>query len=182
MLVDLKRLTDAQIIALQPRIAAIYRGAFTPPPYSKPEAEIAEFGQALPTQFDRQGYRFVGAFDRDAGELAGFAYGFDCTPQRWWYRQVQPGLPQGLAEAWLEDSFNFVEIAVDPPFQGQGIGGELHDALLSGLQRRRAVLSTLQAETAAHRLYRRRGWVTLREDFFFPGVARRYLIMGLELK
>ena len=174
-------LTGPQIEAIKPRIVEIYREAFTPPPYNKPEAEIAEFAQALTTQFDRQGYKFVGAFEDETERLVGFAYGFACIPERWWYQQVRPGLPEQITDTWLADSFNFVEIAVDPQFQGQGIGGRLHDHLLAGLPYPRAVLSTLQADTIAQRLYRRRGWVVLREDFLFPGVPRRYKIMGLEL-
>jgi ribosomal protein S18 acetylase RimI-like enzyme len=80
----------------------------------------------------------------------------------------------------LEDSFQLVEIAVDPQVHEQGIGGGLHDHLLRGLGHKRAVLSTLQAATAAHHLYRTRGWVVLHENFIFPGVERRYRIMGLE--
>lgn len=178
---QLSILTASKITALKPRIVEIYREAFTPTPYNKPEAEINEFEQALTTQFDRQGYKFVGAFEGDSERLVGFAYGFACIPERWWYQQVRPGLPREIADFWLEDSFNFVEIAVDPQFQGHGLGGRLHDALLTDLLYTRAVLSTLQADTAAQRLYRRRSWVVLRSDFFFPGVERRYQIMGLEL-
>jgi ribosomal protein S18 acetylase RimI-like enzyme len=174
-------LAGPQIEALQSRIVAIYREAFTPLPYNKPEAEIDEFAQVLPTQLDRAGYKFVGAFGGNPERLVGFAYGFACIPERWWYQQVRPGLRRDIAEAWLQGSFNFVEIAVDPQFQGQGIGGRLHDALLADLPYSRAVLSTLQADTAAQRLYQRRGWGVLRENFFFPGVERRYQIMGLEL-
>jgi ribosomal protein S18 acetylase RimI-like enzyme len=173
-------LTNPQIKALQPRIVEIYRQAFTPPPYNKPAAEITEFAQALTTQFDRQGYRFVGAFGGNPERLVGFAYGYACLPERWWYQQVRPVLPQETAETWLADSFNFVEIAVDPQLQEQGFGSRLHDALLDRLPYARAVLSTLQADTAAQRLYRRRGWVVLLKDFFFPGVDRRYQIMGLD--
>ena len=94
----------------------------------------------------------------------------------------QPALPEPVARNWLENNYQFVEIAVDPLFQGQGIGRRLHDQLLEGLDYRRALLSTLQADTVAHALYRTRGWIVLCEDLFFSGVPRRYQIMGLELK
>jgi GNAT superfamily N-acetyltransferase len=87
-----------------------------------------------------------------------------------------------MADLWLESSFMLVEIAVDPDFQRQGIGGRLHDRLLQGLPHQRAVLSTLQGQTAAHHLYRSRGWIVLLEHFFFAGVPREYQIMGLELR
>jgi hypothetical protein len=44
-----------------------------------------------------------------------------------------------------------------------------------------AVLSTLQADTAAMRLYRRKGWQVLVSDFYFPGSTRPSAILGLNL-
>jgi ribosomal protein S18 acetylase RimI-like enzyme len=82
---------------------------------------------------------------------------------------------------WLSDYFEFVELAVHPDVQGQGTGGQLHDRLLAGLPHATAALSTRQAETRALALYRRRGWVTLLENFHFPGNLDRWLIMGKDL-
>jgi GNAT superfamily N-acetyltransferase len=175
-------LTNPQIEALHSQIVAIYRAAFTVPPYNKPEAEVAAFARALPTQLDRAAFRFVGAFEPDTRRLVGFAYGYTSAAGQWWYETVKLALPEPAASYWLANTFQFVEIAVAPQAQGQGIGGRLHDHLLQGLEHDRAILSTLQAETVAHHLYRARGWVTLRQDFFFPGVERRYQIMGLEFK
>jgi ribosomal protein S18 acetylase RimI-like enzyme len=175
-------LTDQQIETLQFQIVAIYRDAFGRLPYNKPEAEITEFAQSFLNQLDRDGYRFVGAFDSDSERLVGFAYGYDITAARWWCEYVKPALPEEVAFTWLEDSYQFVELVVDPRYQGRGIGSRLHDELLREVPQDRAVLSTLQGQTAAHRLYRRRGWIVLREDLVFPGVDRRYQIMGLELK
>lgn len=175
-------LADHQIEAHRTRIVAIYRDAFLPPPYNKPEAEVVEFARWLPRHVGREAFRFVGAFEGGSEQLVGFAYGYASAAGQWWYDVVRPALPGTMAAPWLADSFQFAEIAVDPRVQGRGIGGRLHDQLLRGVRQERAVLSTLQADTVAHHLYRRRGWVVLRQDFFFPGVARRYQIMGLELK
>ena len=79
------------------------------------------------------------------------------------------------------NSFQFAEIAVAPKAQGQGIGGLLHDHLLNGLPYQKAVLSTMAAETNAYWMYHKRGWEILVEEMVFPGVARPYRIMGLEL-
>jgi hypothetical protein len=57
----------------------------------------------------------------------------------------------------------------------------LYDHLLRGLSYQKAVLSTMAAETNAYSMYHKRGWKVLLDDFFFPGVARPYRIMGLEL-
>jgi hypothetical protein len=56
-----------------------------------------------------------------------------------------------------------------------------HDALLRGVRHERAILSTLHLDTPAHRLYTGRGWILLQDNFFFPGVDRRYQIMGLDI-
>jgi hypothetical protein len=179
MLIELSAI---EINALLPQIAAIYRNGFTLPPYNKPEEEIADFARTLPTQTNREGFRFLGAFAGDPERLAGFCYGYTTRAGKWWYAAVKPALPPELAARWLEDSYEMVELVVDPAYQGQGFGSRLHDGLLKGLPYERAVLSTLQAETVAKRLYRTRGWVTLLEDFYFPGVTRRYQVMGIELK
>jgi len=85
-------------------------------------------------------------------------------------------------DTWLMDCFAFAELAVIPSARGQGLGGQLHDALLRGLPYRTAMLSTLSAETPALRLYRRRGWVMLLDDFVFPGGTHPYAVMGLDLE
>jgi GNAT superfamily N-acetyltransferase len=174
---------EKQLLAtLQTEIAGIYREAFSPPPYNKPEAELIEFARSFPTQFDRPGYRFVGAFEETPERIFGFAYGYDIRPGMWWYENVSKAFPDLAASGWLTGSYQFVEIAVSPRAQGRGAGGRLHELLLEGVPNQRAVLSTLQADTAAHHLYQNRGWVVLAQDIFFPGVDRRYQIMGLMLK
>jgi GNAT superfamily N-acetyltransferase len=84
-------------------------------------------------------------------------------------------------ETWIDEAFELVEFAVLPAYHGKGIGGKLHDFALDGLPHRRAVLSTVQSETNALQLYRKRGWRILLDNFYFPSVAKPYLIMGLDL-
>jgi hypothetical protein len=45
-----------------------------------------------------------------------------------------------------------------------------------------AVLSTYPGDTNAMHLYRKRGWVPLLQDFYFPGRTRPMVIMGLDLE
>ncbi len=113
--------------------------------------------------------------------VIGFAYGFTSQPDTWWRELVMAEMDPAAAQEWLEDCFEFVELAVAPAFQGQRIGGQLHDALLAGVKHRNAVLSTLQADTNAMHLYRKRGWVNLIEDFRFPGIEKPFIIMGLKI-
>ena len=152
MTISVSVLTNPQIEALHPQIAAIYRDAFVLPPYQKPEAEIENFAQTLLRQLDREDFRFVGAFAGSPERIVGFAYGYTSTAGQWWYEAVRPALPKLIASQWLENSFQFVEIAVAPRVQGQGIGTLLHDHLLCGMRHGRAILSTLQASTVAHHL------------------------------
>ena len=173
----ISHLDNRQVEILQTQIVAVYRDAFS----YKPEIEVADFIQSLPIHIQRADFRFIGAFDDSPEQLVGFAYGYTSQPGQWWYEQVKAALPAQITEEWLNNSFQFAEIAVSPGFQGQGIGSRLHDDLLKGLWHDKAILSTLQAETVAHRLYRNRGWVVLRENLFFPEVNRPYQIMGLEI-
>lgn len=181
MAASIFHVTHSQIEARQNEIVAVYRSAFTPPPYNKPASEIAGFANSFLSQFDRDGYRFVAAIEGDTEQLIGFAYGYSSAAGRWWNENASRVLPDLAGTGWLEDSFQLVEVALEPQFQGQGIGGRLHDHLLAGVPYPRAILATLHADTAASRLYRSRGWVVLGENLLFPGIPRHYQVMGLEL-
>jgi ribosomal protein S18 acetylase RimI-like enzyme len=86
-----------------------------------------------------------------------------------------------LSMEWLEDSFEFTELAVRPRHGGRGIGSALHDCLLDGVAARTAVLSTLQEETRGLRLYERKGWRTLLDNFWFGATPAPYRVMGRRL-
>ena len=161
----------------------IYQSAFTVPPYSDDLGDVLTFSGRLPYHARWKGFRCVAAFDQavEPFPLVGFAYGFTSQPDHWWRELVSGKMSQAMVQDWLEDCFEFVELAVTPAYQRRQIGGGLHDALLAGLNYRTAVLSTLQEETNALHLYRKRGWINLLENFKFPGIERTYLIMGLRL-
>jgi GNAT superfamily N-acetyltransferase len=178
---SIRLLQAAEITRLHKEILTVYSEAFSGPPYNKPLTEMADFGQSLPRQLDRPGFRFAAALD-DAGWPVGIAYGHALRPEYWWYQNVSQAMDPALVALWLPGAFEFVELAVVPAAQGQGIGGRLHDFLLDGIDYDRAILSTLDRETAASHLYRRRGWVTLLDGHYFPGVNRPYQIMGRELR
>lgn len=174
-------LTRADILARRVDLTDVYRQAFGRPPYNKPELEVRLFESALLDHLERDHFCLVGALGIESARLLGFAYGYSCAAEQWWCRIVSEALPPLMRDKWLEDSFQFAEIAVRPDVQGRGIGVQLHDRLLDGLPHRKAVLSTLQADTPAYRLYKRRGWLVLREHIEFPGITRPYRILGLDL-
>jgi GNAT superfamily N-acetyltransferase len=176
--VTVRSLSNRQIGSFLGQFVRIYRDAFAAPPYCKGEQEVADFAQSLPQHGEREGFRLVAAVAGTTGDPVGFAYGFKNTPGQLWHQEVARAIrPQVVAE-WLMDSFRLVEIAVAPGAQGHGIGGLLHDHLLNGLPYRRAVLSTLAAETNAHWMYLKRGWAVLLDEIIFPGAARPYRVMG----
>jgi ribosomal protein S18 acetylase RimI-like enzyme len=180
--VVLKDLTDAGIEDWHGHIVGVYRRAFGAPPYNKGEVEVTGFAQSLPEHVRREGFRFVAAFEGENESMVGFAYGYISKPGQFWYDTVATALGPHAAAEWLTRSFQLAEIAVAPHAQGRGIGSRLHDRLLEGIALRKAVLSTMRAKTAAQRLYRKRGWVTLLDQLRFPGVGRAYRIMGLDLE
>ena len=162
-------------------IVDVYRAAFSPPPYRKSENEVRQFRGVLERHAARQGFRCRLA-QPERRPLAGFAYGYTARQGLWWYDIVVAQMDEEMKREWLDDPFEFVELAVRPEMQGRGLGGRLHDALLAGLPHSSALLSTLDAETAAWHLYRGRGWRVLLDDFRFPNVPRPYVIMGLRLR
>jgi GNAT superfamily N-acetyltransferase len=181
MHVEASSLANQQIEACRDQIVTIYRDAFSAPPYYRGEEEVLDFARSLPQVVEREGFRFIVAVEETTDEIVGFAYGYANTPGQWWHKEVAKAAEPEIVAKWLLGSFRLVEIAVTPRAQGQGVGGLLHDHLLSGLPYRKAVLSTVAAETNAHWMYQKRGWVVLLEEIFFPGVGRPYRIMGLEL-
>ena len=182
MTLTISLLTHQQAVAYRQQIADVYWEAFRPAPYNKREGEVITFSQAFPEHTQREGFRFIAAIESDSDRILGFAYGYTTHAGQWWNDSLANALKPQIADQWLAHSFQLAEIAVSPESQGQGIGGRLHDHLLEGLPHRRAVLSTLATETVAYRLYRKRGWVILLDQYFFPGVTRAYRIMGLNLE
>ncbi len=137
--------------------------------------------QSLVSHSRRGGFRLFVARD-EAGQLVGFSYGYQGRPGQWWHDFVSRLLsPEGQAE-WLGNCFQFVELAVLPAYQGQDIGGRLHDALLAGVPYRTAVLSTYAGENRAMRLYQKRGWKRLANDLTLPGSTVPMVVLGLALE
>lgn len=168
---------DAEVRA---EIVEVYRAAFGESPYFEGEAEVARFAQeALPRHAVHAGFRCVVA--RDEGAVVGFAYGYTSAAGQWWHDWVLAQLDPSVAAEWMTDAFELVELAVRPAAQGRGTGGRLHDAVLAGLPHRTALLSTRDEDTPARRLYRRRGWVPLREAARPAPDGPPVLFMGLRL-
>ena len=172
-------LSTSQLKQHQEELLNVYRAAFSTPPYARGEDDTGSFARQLAKHQMYEGFCLV--VTQDENDLLGFAYGYVGKSDYWWRSTVSQALDAATVEAWLSDYFEVVELAVHPEAQGRGLGGRLHDALLSDLPQRTAALSTAQAETPALTLYRRRGWQTLLRDFYFPGGSSPNLVMGIKL-
>lgn len=161
-------------------ILEVYSRAFAGAPYYQDAGDTLAFEATVQRHAERAGFCGFWACD-PYGKLVGFDYGYTGWTESWWHDIVTQGMDPALIEHWLADYFEFVELAVDPEFQGQGIGGRLHDALLACTHHATAALTTAQAETPALRLYRKRGWITIRDNLIFPGDAVKRRIMGKDL-
>ncbi len=143
-------------------------------------ADEARIEDILPRHVDRDGFRFVAA--EVEGRVAGFAYGYLGGAGQWWHDIVAASLDEQRRQLWLAPGhFELVELHVRAERRRQGIGGRLHDELLTGLDSPTAVLSTQTDNEAATRLYERRGWVTIAEPVRFGIGGRAFRIMGLDL-
>lgn len=132
---------------------------------------------------ERPGFRAVGAFaeTRDGERLVGFGYGYLVAPGQWWHDQVRAALDRRTARKWLPGAFEICELHVHPDHQSHGVGRQLLRALVAGLPHPVALLSTPDADTKAFRLYRAEGFVDLARNYYFPGDARPFAILGVHL-
>jgi GNAT superfamily N-acetyltransferase len=119
------------------------------------------------------------------GELVGFAYGFHGGGGQWWHdlvsRTTASILGSRAAQDWFGDSLEIAEVHVLPGYQGRGTGLAMMLRLTAGRPERAAVLSTMDANTRARRLYRGLGFTDLLTGFTFPGTELPYAIMGAPL-
>jgi ribosomal protein S18 acetylase RimI-like enzyme len=181
MTVEIAEVGPKKAASLDGQLQRVYLAAFSLPPYREGETDVVRFRESFIHHARRGGFRCVVAKEQEHG-VVGFGYGYTSKPGQWWRDVVEEGLGRENAKKWLSDAFEFVELAVLPTMQGQGIGGRIHDELLRGLPNQTAVLSTYQAESPALKLYRQRGWITLLWDFNFPGAPRPIMIMGRDLR
>ncbi len=184
--IEIASLTAAAVEAQRHALLGVYRAAFAAPPYHEGVAELSRFAEILTKHARREGFRCVVAREASTGQVVGFAYGFASKVGQWWHDTIAHDFTPEQNQEWLDDAFEFVELAVTPVMQGYGIGGKLHDALIADLPQRTAVLSTYQGDTSAMQLYRKRGWVSLRDNFVYPSgdpsSDKPFVIMGLRLQ
>jgi ribosomal protein S18 acetylase RimI-like enzyme len=114
-----------------------------------------------------------------------FAYGFHGGRGQWWHDLVRSALVArsgpGAATEWLDDSFEVAEVHVHPEYQRRGIGRRLLFRLTGDRTERTAVLSTMDTNSPARRLYRNLGFTDLLTGYRFSGAPVPYAVMGAVL-
>lgn len=115
------------------------------------------------------------------GRLVGFGYGMPNLREHWWSTVIEPYLEARGHGDWLDGSFAVTELHVLPQYQGRGLGSSLIRSLCEQSGLRRSILSAIDAETPARRLYRSLGYRDLARAVRFPATDRPYAVMGADL-
>ncbi|MEH7237643.1 GNAT family N-acetyltransferase [Bacillus sp. JJ1562] len=114
-------------------------------------------------------------------EILGFSYGYTSRSGQYYHELLAKELGPIKYEKWLEDCFEFVELAVHPNHRKQGYGKELIHELLKGVTNKTAVLTTQVNNKSARNLYQGLGWVVIKEPFIPNKNDSPYVIMGKAL-
>ncbi|PFQ70007.1 GNAT family N-acetyltransferase [Bacillus cereus] len=115
-------------------------------------------------------------------EVIGFTYGYRSLEGQYYNQLMRKSLNLEQVDQWLEDCFEFVEIAVHPEYRNEGLGTKLHNELLEGVPNRTSVLTTQINNEKARSLYGKLDWVNVLEPFHPSKDDVPYVIMGKVLK
>ncbi|WP_314253508.1 GNAT family N-acetyltransferase [Streptomyces kutzneri] len=137
-------------------LAPVYAAVFAEPPYNEGPRDVAEFLERYRREHKTPGFRLVLA--RDAGELAGFAYGLPlASTTGWWSGFLDTDLAEEFTREDGRRTFVVMELAVRAGWRGHGVGRALHTALLDGVTAERVTL-TVRPEAPAAAWYERLGY------------------------
>jgi GNAT superfamily N-acetyltransferase len=181
---ELRELGAGEFLANLNACTGVYAAAMNPPEYQLPGRHSIMERHASYSAFRAIVVTTLPGATRD-GTLVGFAYGFHGEGGQWWHDLVSQAVTRTrgreAANDWLADSFEIAEVHVLPGHQGQGTGRAMMLRLAAGRPERTAVLSTMDADTRARRLYRGLGFTDLISGFAFAGTDAPYAIMGAPL-
>ncbi|WP_242634550.1 GNAT family N-acetyltransferase [Bacillus timonensis] len=117
----------------------------------------------------------------DDDEIIGFSYGYISRSGQYYHDLLANELGPIKYEKWLEDCFEFVELAVHPNHRNQGYGTILIHELLKEVTNKTTVLTTQVNNSSARNLYQRLGWLVVKEPFVPSKNDSPYVIMGKDL-
>lgn len=154
----------------------LYARAFDLPP-----ARHADIAYRFQKHMRRD--HFTGCLVRDGQDkVLGFSYGFVGMQGDWWHERVRANLSSDDAIFWMPDSFEIAEVAVDPRFNGCGIGTLLVTELRKATNAATVLLTVRCDNLRARKLYERLGFEFLIESLYFPGDDYLYAVMGYRNK
>jgi GNAT superfamily N-acetyltransferase len=132
-------------------LAGLYERVYAEPPYSSaPKFSRSRFVERTHEQAMTPDFVLVTA--RGAGVLVGYTFGFTMPPGAWWVAASRPS-----EEVMASPKFAVLELMVDRPYRGRGIGHALLATLLRDRPEPYATLvAVLQAD--AYGWYLRQGW------------------------
>lgn len=137
-----------------------------------------EFKERIKRHSGYEGFRAVVALN-EASAVVGFAYGYVSSEGQFYRGLLEKALSHEEIENWLEDCFEFVELAVHPEYQRNGLGVKLHQKLLAGIVQNTSILTTQVTNVSARSLYLKLDWVVVKEPFIpFSDNDEGYVIMG----
>ena len=114
-------------------------------------------------------------------KLIGFSYGYTSLPGQFYHELLAKEFNSEEYHTWLQDCFEFVELAVHPSYRKQGLGKMLITKLLKDVENKTSILTTQVMNNSARSLYESLHWIVLKEPFY-PGNSKQpYVIMGKEL-
>lgn len=177
-----RHLTAPEFIDLAPALVDLYIAAMKYPVTIR-DQRIAVWRRDAASS----GFAAIAAYDGD--QLAGIAYGFKGTRDKWWDLQLRRGLfrQQAMTPAMITVIRNYFEVAevhVAPGFQCKGTGRELMHRLLACTNEPYALLSTPEVpgeKNAAFGLYRSLGFLDVLRNFTYEGDSRPFAILGRKL-
>lgn len=95
-----------------------------------------------------------------------FSYGYTSLDGQYYRNLLKQALLPDQIQLWLDDCFEYVELAVQPNFRLKGLGTILHNNLLSNIKNKTSVLTTQVNNSVARLLYKKLGWADVKEPFY----------------
>jgi ribosomal protein S18 acetylase RimI-like enzyme len=127
------------------------------------------------------GFKAIVAMNEEE-QIIGFAYGYNSLKGQYYRELLENALTSEQVAYWLENCFEFVELAIHPFQRKKGIGRRLVNLLLEDVDNKTSILTTQQDNIPAKSLYRTLNWRVIKEPFLPNGATgKSYVIMGMEL-
>ncbi|MBJ8350270.1 GNAT family N-acetyltransferase [Streptococcus zalophi] len=119
------------------------------------------------------------AYFSDDNELLGGVFGYDYLKDNYWAKQVNPYLSDDYD--WYASTFEVNELFVKQDTQGQGVGGQLLNALIASVSQDNLLLSTMAFHNEpVIAFYKHHGFRVLLEQFKFKNSNQIFSILGYQ--